>query len=241
MISLDHLPLETWSSVYEPAEDTWLLIDAFVADARRLVSLSPPPSLLLELGSGSGAVCASALLALRGAAASLGVTFPPPQCLAADLSPAACAATLRTAGAHGVAVDVVQCDLLAPLARRLEGAVDVLLFNPPYVPTPAEEVPMPSAFAPAASGGGGGGGGGGDALPAAWAGGERGRQVIDLALTVLVPLMRANGGVLFMVLVEENAPEEVMARLAALGADAAVVARVKAANEHLCVVRATKV
>jgi release factor glutamine methyltransferase len=105
------------------------------------------------------------------------------------------------------------------------------------VPTPAGEVPPPGAFAP----GGGGGGGEGDALPAAWAGGERGREVIDRALPVLVPLLRAGGGVLFLVLVEDNAPEEVMAQLAALGAEAVVVARVKAANEHLCVVRATRV
>jgi release factor glutamine methyltransferase len=230
MLSLEHFPYSTWSSVYEPAEDTWLLIDAVAADAPRLAALSPPPSLVLELGSGSGAVCASALLSLGRAAASLGVPFSPPQCLAADLSPAACAATARTAAAHGVGVEVVQCDLLAPLARRLRGAVDVLLFNPPYVPTPAEEVPRPGAFAS-----------GGDALPAAWAGGERGREVIDRALPVLVPLLRAGGGVLFLVLVEDNAPEEVMAQLAALGAEAVVVARVKAANEHLCVVRATRV
>ena len=237
VVSLDHLPLSTWSSVYEPAEDTWLLIDAVSADAARLAGLTPPPSLLLELGSGSGAVCASALLSLRRAGAALGVASPPPLCLAADLSPAACAATASTAAAHGVGVEVVQCDLLAPLARRLVGAVDVLLFNPPYVPTPPEEVPKPGAFAPAA----GGGGAGGDALPAAWAGGERGREVIDRALPVLVPLLRAGGGALFLVLVEDNAPEEVLARLSALGTEAAVVARVKAANERLCIVKATRV
>ena len=204
--------------MYEPAEDTWLLMDAFAADAPRLARLAPPPSLLLELGSGSGAVCTSALLSLSAAAASLGIACPRPLCLAADISPDACAATALTAAAHGAGVEVVQCDLLAPLARRLAGEVDVLLFNPPYVPTPAGEVPPPGAFAP----GGGGGGGEGDALP------------------VLVPLLRAGEGVLFLVLVEDNAPEEVVARLAALGAEGEVVARVKAHNERLLVVRAIR-
>ncbi len=62
-----------------------------------------------------------------------------------------------------VSIDVIQCDLLGPLLPRLHGAVDVLLFNPPYVPTPDEEV---------ARGG----------IAAAWAGGNRGRMVTDRLL-----------------------------------------------------------
>jgi release factor glutamine methyltransferase len=31
-------------------------------------------------------------------------------------------------------------DIVAGMERRLAGRVDVLLFNPPYVPTPEEEV-----------------------------------------------------------------------------------------------------
>lgn len=50
--------------------------------------------------------------------------------------------------------------LLQPLRPRIDGTVDLLLFNPPYVPTPEEEITR-------------------GGIAAAWAGGERGRVVID--------------------------------------------------------------
>ena len=47
---------------------------------------------------------------------------------------------------------------MCAVERRLEGNVDLLLFNPPYVPTPSIEV-------------------GGTGIEAAWAGGEDGCEV----------------------------------------------------------------
>lgn len=48
--------------------------------------------------------------------------------------------TCDTLAAHGLQADVVVTDLVHGLERRLAGSVDVLLFNPPYVPTPEHEV-----------------------------------------------------------------------------------------------------
>jgi methylase of polypeptide subunit release factors len=62
-----------------------------------------------------------------------------------------------------VPIEVVRSSLLGGLEDRLRGRVDVLLFNPPYVPTPDEEVR-------------------GCGIEAAWAGGEDGRRVIDVFL-----------------------------------------------------------
>lgn len=36
--------------------------------------------------------------------------------------------------------EAVCCDLAGCMLDRLKGKIDVLLFNPPYVPTPPEEV-----------------------------------------------------------------------------------------------------
>ena len=76
---------------------------------------------------------------------------------ATDVNPDAVACTRATADAHGVGdrVSVIRCDLLGPLRESLRGKVDLLLFNPPYVLTPSEEV---------AAGG----------IAAAWAGGRTG-------------------------------------------------------------------
>jgi len=50
--------------------------------------------------------------------------------------------TRETLSAHDIQADVVVTDLVHGLDKRLAGSVDVLLFNPPYVPTPEHEVYM---------------------------------------------------------------------------------------------------
>jgi len=258
MPSLSHLPPSTWEDVYEPAEDTWLLCDALLRASPGL--LLSRPQLVLEVGPGSGSVCSYLSGLLRGCAGG-----GAPLVFAVDLNPRACAVTRETARAHGVGarLEVVRCDLGLPLLQRLAGAVDVLLFNPPYVPTPAEEVPR--HWAPRATGASGVGGEAGstpagevgsppaaahthveadDADPSrrrtlaagAWAGGDRGRQVIDRLLPLVARLLSPQG-VMFMVALEENAPQELARRLRRDGLTTARVASVRAKNELLCVLR----
>jgi len=92
--------------VYEPAEDSGLLAAAAVEHARGVT---------LEVGTGSGWV-AQRIRAEGDATRVIG----------SDVNPHACERG-RERG-----VETVRADLLAPFR---EGALDTVLFNPPYLPT----------------------------------------------------------------------------------------------------------
>ena len=47
--------------------------------------------------------------------------------------------TRHTADQNSVMVEAVNSDLLSALQPRLNGCIDVLIFNPPYVVTPSDE------------------------------------------------------------------------------------------------------
>ncbi len=65
------------------------------------------------------------------------------QLLATDINPQAAIATQQTLAAHGLrSAHVILTDLVTAFNHRLDGLVDVLIFNPPYVPTPDEEVEL---------------------------------------------------------------------------------------------------
>ena len=81
-----------FESVYEPAEDTFLLLDAIEAELPDLVRLRP--DVCVEVGLGSGV--ASAALA-----SSLGRNGVPCLSIGTDINPAACKAASATAAAAG--------------------------------------------------------------------------------------------------------------------------------------------
>jgi len=141
-----------------------------------------------------------------------------------DVSPSAtrdAACTLSACGHGRAPSDLALCDLAGPLLQRLAGQVDVLAFNPPYVPTPVEEV---------TAGG----------ISAAWAGGDRGRVVIDRALPAIAALLAPSGGEAFIVTVAENQPLEVLAAMARLGVPGEVVLERSADEERLVILRCRK-
>ncbi|HOD85454.1 MAG TPA: methyltransferase, partial [Methanoculleus sp.] len=95
--------------VYTPAEDSFLLLRAALREVR-------PDDRVLEVGAGSGYIAAG----LLGRAARV---------VATDINPHA-AASARARG-----VEVVRTDL----AAGISGPFDLILFNPPYLPTAPEE------------------------------------------------------------------------------------------------------
>jgi release factor glutamine methyltransferase len=147
--SLSHFTREDYTRFYEPAEDSYLLLEALESEESFLNELQP--LVCLEIGSGSGIISTFMSTMLRNAV-----------CFATDLNAHAARATLQTARANQRYIDVIECSLVSALPR-LFGLVDVLVFNPPYVPTEDDEL-------------------GSSELPAAWAGGLHGRRVLDQLL-----------------------------------------------------------
>ncbi|XP_024384700.1 uncharacterized protein [Physcomitrium patens] len=165
--------------VYEPCDDSFALVDALLADKANLVERRP--KLCLEVGCGSGYVITSLALILADECHA--------QFFATDISQTAAQVTRETLSAHGLQADVVVTDLVHGLEKRLAGSVDVLLFNPPYVPTPEHEV-------------------GAAGITATWAGGDRGRVVIDRMLTMVDSLLSSKGW-FYMVTLTANNPSEI--------------------------------
>jgi release factor glutamine methyltransferase len=78
-----------------------------------------------------------------------------------------------------------------------------------------------------------------DGISRAWAGGLNGRKVIDRFLSQCSHLLSDNGRV-YLLLVKENFPEEVMQVLKSKNIDCEIVLKRKCRNEHLLVVRGIK-
>jgi len=163
--STSHL---TFSNIYEPSEDTFLFLDTLSLPSlisyhtSRFPSSSPTP-LILETGTGSGVVIAfvaanATALFGRNDVLTMGTDVNRFACKGTtETVSSAVAATAVSSNASedegkgesqplgtGTWLDAINGSLTTCLRPR---SVDVLLFNPPYVPS--EEVPVPQ-FADAA-------------------------------------------------------------------------------------------
>ena len=99
-----------------------------------------------------------------------------------DINVKAADITQRTGRQNGVTLNPISMDLAGALLPRLQNNIDVLLFNPPYVVTPSQEV-------------------GSKGIEASWAGGTDGREVIDRFLPQ-VPLLLSVTGVFYLVVIK---------------------------------------
>jgi release factor glutamine methyltransferase len=198
--SLDHLTFQDYQNVYEPSDDTYLLLDALQYEIGQgqletgeegqcnfhSIAEQQGSFRVLEIGCGSGVPSVFFRMQWRkqqeetetskqGRPAHL-------LSLVTDVNPRALQVTKETALHNSISssndnsneldyLEAIQCDLAVALLPRLAGQVDVILFNPPYVPTPDTEV-------------------GGSSIEAAWAGGVHGRRVVDRAVEQIAQLLR---------------------------------------------------
>jgi release factor glutamine methyltransferase len=99
--------------VYEPSEDTFMLLEA----------LGDALGRALEIGTGSGIV--AIWLAKRGL-----------DVVATDLNPHALVLARANAHRNGVALEAVRTDMF----DGIRGPFDTIVFNPPYLPTAPQDV-----------------------------------------------------------------------------------------------------
>ncbi|KAF7836753.1 hemK methyltransferase family member 2 [Senna tora] len=200
--------MSSHQEVYEPCDDSFALVDALLADCSNL--LKHCPALCMEIGCGSGYVITS--LALMLGQEGLGVNY-----IATDINPHAVSVTRETLNAHGVDAELIITDIASGLEKRLAGLVDVIVVNPPYVPTPEDEV-------------------GADGITASWAGGENGRCVIDRILPVADHLLSEKGW-LYMVTLTANNPSEICLQMREKGYASRIVIQRSTEEESLHIIK----
>lgn len=231
--------------IYEPAEDSFLFLDtlssaAEVSFLKERFSAEPSLAdkklgsspLIVEIGIGSGVLLAflaahvQTLLG-RSDVLSLGV----------DINPYTCKASAQTV--EKASQDVAQglpdgpkCSntglFLASLNADLTSSirtktVDILIFNPPYVPTsevpqcphvciraPEDSMITEKRTGLAADS---------DMLSLSYAGGVDGMEVTNKLLEQLPYALNPERGVAYILLCEQNKPEEVVQRIQHWGAD----------------------
>lgn len=225
--------------IYEPAEDSFLLLDTLSSpsEVRFLkkrfligaidsqVSHSP---IILEVGTGSGVV-----LAFVTAHADKIFGRADVLSLGTDVNPFACQATEQTvlqacqvesrgsktkkdikerkANHHPLAI--LNADLTTPIRS---GIVDVLIFNPPYVPT--SELPLPAT----ADTGSTASHHNSHLLALSYAGGVHGMEVTSKLLKQIPRVLSPERGLAYILLCEQNKPEEVMQQIRQWGPSWAV-------------------
>ncbi|RZC46844.1 hypothetical protein C5167_039797 [Papaver somniferum] len=197
--------------VYEPCDDSFALVDALLADRKNL--LEHQPMFCMEVGCGSGYVITSLAIMLMQEDSAASVSY-----FATDINPHAVRVTSETLKAHTVHAEVL-CDNIASsgLEKRLWGKVDVMVVNPPYVPTPEDEV-------------------GRDGIASAWAGGENGRTVIDKILPVADKLL-SNKGWLYMVTLAANNPSQICLVMKEKGYASRIIVQRSTEEESLHVIK----
>lgn len=210
-----HLTTKDYEHIYEPAEDTFLLLDALEKDLTNILTIQKP-LVAVEVGPGSGII----LTALA--------KYTEAFCIGIDISPFACKVSQKTSHVNGVSssVDLINSNLFTAFKSN---SIDLVAFNPPYVPSRVNENENFEAEIKDCS----------ESIVGTWAGGIDGREVIDQFLgeidRVLVP-----NGVVYLLLLKENNPQGIIDEMEEKNFIAEIFMERRIIGEHLYVVKLIK-
>ncbi|KAK7058353.1 S-adenosylmethionine-dependent methyltransferase [Paramarasmius palmivorus] len=182
---LSHLSAEDFDLVYEPAEDTFILLDALEQDAEDLrTGIENKVTFLLSTP------ITTQLYVLRQ-----------------------------------IPLNPINASFALPFHSRLAHAIDVILFNPPYVPTIISEVSEAQDI---------------KGIAGSWAGGSDGMQVTNRFLEMVADLLSPRGRFYLVAVKENNIPEIQHRMLNTYGLKSTIVLSRRAGREHLSVIRFTR-
>lgn len=116
--------LHNYPNVYEPSEDTFLLLDALELDIENI--LEKKPNFIVEIGSGNGVIITALATYIKSV-----------KCFATDLNFEACKATNHTTKLNNVLIEICNMHLLSCFKEHM---FDIVVFNPPYVVTDSDEI-----------------------------------------------------------------------------------------------------
>ena len=225
--SYSHLTSEDYNYVYEPSEDTFLLLDALEIELPYL--LEKKPLTCVEIGPGSGIIISALAKYLKHQSHGF---------FAVDINKFACDASQRTRRANNVNVEVINMDLLTAFKPN---SIDMLVFNPPYVPTPTDKttcnIPEQKKFYDKES----------EnvyssrdkILIKSWAGGADGCEIINRVISTLSNVL-AHDGIFYLLIIKDNNPEKIKKDLKSRGYQAVQIIDRKIRGEHLIVLKVSK-
>lgn len=232
-----------YNQVYEPSEDSYLLLDTLsspdeIAFLRQHLPADSPSPLVLEVGTGSGVVIAFVLanaerILGRSDGVGLGVDLNRFACEATSETAKLAAQEARSGGAEpAIFLDGVVSDLASAVRP---GSVDILIFNPPYVPSetlptsPTDTEEAADVFSRDSH-----------LLALSTDGGLDGMETTDRLLEEL-PSVLSSRGVAYVLLCAQNKPHQVVDRMRARPggwrAENVGSSGHKAGWEKLCIVR----
>ncbi|CAB3257240.1 unnamed protein product [Arctia plantaginis] len=145
---------------------------------------------------------------------ALGMVLPQCFCISTDINRNACVMSKDTASYNKVVLDACNMDLACFFVDKM---FDVVIFNPPYVVTESEECRRTD-------------------ITASWAGGVKGREITDRLLDI-IPKKLADDGVFYLLLVQENIPDEVVKIMSGYGYKCDIVIKRKVRNEQQLVLK----
>ncbi|KGB80371.2 hypothetical protein CNBG_6214 [Cryptococcus deuterogattii R265] len=209
--NIAHFTESDYEHIYEPAEDSFILLDALELDAQDLRRMHP--SVCVEIGAGSGVVSAF-MSNLLGHENSFVIST--------DINPHACQATTKTGTANNTILDPIRCNLVDPLLPRLAEKSTYCCLTRHMSPRIMKKMTQELR-----------------GIGGAWAGGADGMAITNTVLQQL-PNLLSRGGRLYLVAIHQNDTKDISARMLSLGLQSKEIIKRRAGRELLSVLRISK-